>query len=74
MTGGESQGLATETSGCPGRHLEAEEGLYLPEVDRASLHDSEGLLSISSTKRLTVQGVDRRLSNQIFIATVFVHR
>uniref|UniRef100_A0A1A7WQM4 Plakophilin 4 n=1 Tax=Iconisemion striatum TaxID=60296 RepID=A0A1A7WQM4_9TELE len=40
--GGESQGGATEVSGCPGRHLEAEEGLYLPEVDRASLHDSSG--------------------------------
>ncbi|XP_037829879.1 plakophilin-4 isoform X1 [Kryptolebias marmoratus] len=40
--GGECQGVATEASGCPGRHLEAEEGLYLPEVDRASLHDSEG--------------------------------
>ncbi|KAI3366140.1 hypothetical protein L3Q82_009963, partial [Scortum barcoo] len=40
--GGESQGGATEASGCPGRHLEAEEGLYLPEPDRASLHDSEG--------------------------------
>lgn len=41
--GGESQGGATEASGCPARHLEAEEGLYLPEADRASLHDSEGL-------------------------------
>ncbi|XP_051797763.1 plakophilin-4-like isoform X3 [Acanthochromis polyacanthus] len=40
--GGESQGGAMEASGCPGRHLEAEEGLYLPEPDRASLHDSEG--------------------------------
>ncbi|XP_017282411.1 plakophilin-4 isoform X2 [Kryptolebias marmoratus] len=40
--GGECQGVATEASGCPGRHLEAEEGLYLPEVDRASLHDSSG--------------------------------
>ncbi|KAM4538366.1 plakophilin-4-like isoform 1-T1 [Fundulus diaphanus] len=37
--GGESQGVAAEG---PGRHLEAEEGLYLPEGDRASLHDSEG--------------------------------
>ncbi|GLD66595.1 plakophilin-4-like isoform X1, partial [Lates japonicus] len=37
--GGESQGGAMEASG---RHLEAEEGLYLPEPDRASLHDSEG--------------------------------
>ncbi|KAM9767026.1 plakophilin-4-like isoform 1-T1 [Menidia menidia] len=40
--GGESQVGATEASGCPGRPLEAEEGLYLPEADRASLHDSEG--------------------------------
>ncbi|XP_023282745.1 plakophilin-4-like isoform X1 [Seriola lalandi dorsalis] len=37
--GGELQGGAMETSG---RHMEAEEGLYLPEPDRASLHDSEG--------------------------------
>ncbi|XP_076579553.1 plakophilin-4-like isoform X2 [Chaetodon auriga] len=40
--GGESQGGVIEASGCPGRHLEAEEGLYLPEPDRASLHDSSG--------------------------------
>ncbi|XP_041835009.1 plakophilin-4-like isoform X3 [Melanotaenia boesemani] len=40
--GGESQGGALEASGCPRRHLEAEEGLYLPDADRASLHDSEG--------------------------------
>uniref|UniRef100_A0A1A8Q543 Plakophilin 4 n=2 Tax=Nothobranchius rachovii TaxID=451742 RepID=A0A1A8Q543_9TELE len=40
--GGESQGGAIDMPGCPSRHLEAEEGLYLPEVDRASLHDSEG--------------------------------
>ncbi|XP_062301492.1 plakophilin-4-like [Scomber scombrus] len=40
--GGESHGGATEASGCPGRHLEAEDGLYLHEPDRASLHDSEG--------------------------------
>lgn len=39
---GESQGGATEASGSPGRHLEAEDGLYLPEPDRASLHDSSG--------------------------------
>lgn len=49
-TGGESQGGATEGSGCPGRHLEAEEGLFLPEPDRASLHGSEGLLNILSTR------------------------
>nr|XP_033472113.1 plakophilin-4-like isoform X2 [Epinephelus lanceolatus] len=36
---GESQGGAMEASG---RHLEAEEGLYMPEPDRASLHDSSG--------------------------------
>ncbi|KAM9835844.1 plakophilin-4-like [Aulostomus maculatus] len=40
--GGESQGGAIEAPGCPTRHLDAEEGLFLPEVDRASLHDSEG--------------------------------
>ncbi|XP_068165290.1 plakophilin-4-like isoform X2 [Antennarius striatus] len=40
--GGESGGGVMEASGRPGRHLEAEEGLYLPEPDRASLHDSEG--------------------------------
>ncbi|KAG7236157.1 hypothetical protein INR49_001267, partial [Caranx melampygus] len=39
LAGGESQGGAMEASG---RHLEAEEGLYLPEPDRASLHDSSG--------------------------------
>ncbi|KAM7365727.1 hypothetical protein PAMP_016640 [Pampus punctatissimus] len=41
-TGGESQGGAMEASRGPGRHLEVEEGLYLPEPDRASLHDSSG--------------------------------
>ncbi|XP_029308328.1 plakophilin-4-like isoform X1 [Cottoperca gobio] len=41
--GDELQGGVMEASGCPGRHLEAaEEGLYMPELDRASLHDSEG--------------------------------
>lgn len=49
MAGGESQGGATEATGCPGRHLEQEEGLYLPEPDRASLHDSEGLLNVQTT-------------------------
>lgn len=49
LAGGESQGGAMEASGCPGRHLEAEEGLYLPEPDRASLHGSEGLLNVHST-------------------------
>ncbi|MEQ2242900.1 hypothetical protein ILYODFUR_001625, partial [Ilyodon furcidens] len=37
--GGGSQGVAAEV---PGHHLEVEEGLYMPEGDRASLHDSEG--------------------------------
>nr|XP_043875539.1 plakophilin-4-like isoform X3 [Solea senegalensis] len=37
--GGESQGGAME---APGRHLEVEEGLFLPEPDRASLHDNSG--------------------------------
>lgn len=40
LAGGESQGAAMEASG---RHREAEEGLYLPEPDCVSLHDSEGL-------------------------------
>ncbi|XP_038578098.1 plakophilin-4-like [Micropterus salmoides] len=40
--GGELHGGVIEPSGCPGRHLEAEEGFYMPEPDRASLHDSEG--------------------------------
>lgn len=41
--GGDLQDGAMEASAClSGRHLEAEEGLYLPEVDRVSLHDSEG--------------------------------
>ncbi|XP_051283514.1 plakophilin-4-like isoform X1 [Dicentrarchus labrax] len=42
LTGGETQGGVLEASGSPGRHLEGEEGLYMPEPDRASLHDSEG--------------------------------
>lgn len=33
-----------------GRHLEVEEGLFLPEPDRASLHDSEGLLNLHTTR------------------------
>lgn len=45
--GGESQGGAMEASG---RHLDAEEGLYLPEPDRASLHDSEGLLNVHTAR------------------------
>lgn len=47
--GGESQGGVMEASGCPGRHLEAEDGLFMPEPDRASLHDSEGLLNVHTT-------------------------
>ncbi len=46
LAGGESQGGAMEASG---HHLEAEEGLYLPEPDRASLHDSEGLLNVHAS-------------------------
>lgn len=57
MIGGESQGVAAE---APGRHL-VEEGLYLPEGDRASLHDSEG--PSTSTKHtegtLTFQTADQ---------------
>lgn len=52
--GGESQGGAMEASG---RHLDAEEGLYLPEPDRASLHDSEGLLNVTTTLVWTNQNV-----------------
>ncbi|XP_056287729.1 plakophilin-4-like [Pseudoliparis swirei] len=37
--GGESLGGVLQASG---RHLEAEEGLFMPEPDRASLHDSSG--------------------------------
>ncbi|KAA8579642.1 hypothetical protein FQN60_006735, partial [Etheostoma spectabile] len=40
--GGESQGGVLKASGCPGRPLEVEDGLYMPEPDRASLHDSSG--------------------------------
>ncbi|KAK1876874.1 Plakophilin-4 [Dissostichus eleginoides] len=40
--GGELQGGVMEASGCPGRQLEVEEGLFMPEPDRASLHDSSG--------------------------------
>lgn len=46
--GGEPQGGAMEASGRSGRHQEMEDGLYPPEPDRASLHDSEGLLSRNS--------------------------
>lgn len=35
-----------EIPGCPVQHLETEEEMYLPEVDRGSLHDSEGLLNV----------------------------
>ncbi|KAM9830963.1 plakophilin-4-like isoform 1-T1 [Syngnathus typhle] len=38
--GGDAQGIAA--SACQGRGMEAEDGLYPAEVDRASLHDSEG--------------------------------
>ncbi|XP_037122702.1 plakophilin-4-like isoform X5 [Syngnathus acus] len=38
--GGDAQGIAA--SACQGRGMEAEDGLYPPEADRASLHDSEG--------------------------------
>ncbi|KAF6728614.1 Plakophilin-4 [Oryzias melastigma] len=41
-TAGELQGGAMEIPGCPVRHLETEEGMYLPEPDRGSLHDSSG--------------------------------
>lgn len=48
LAGGESHGAAMEASA---RHLEPEEALYLPEQDRVSLHDSEGLLNVHSTWR-----------------------
>lgn len=48
MIGGESQGVAADVSS---RHHEAEEGLYLPEGDRASLHDSEGSSTIYGAQR-----------------------
>ncbi|KAM8872274.1 plakophilin-4-like isoform 1-T1 [Synchiropus picturatus] len=41
---GDSQGGTMESSGCPTRQLEAEDELFMREPDRASLHDSEGLL------------------------------
>lgn len=50
--GGEFQGGAAEASGCPGRHLEGEEGLYPPEPDCASLHDSEGLFHSEEQQQL----------------------
>lgn len=43
--GGESQVGTMEASG---RHMEAEDGLFLPEPDRASLHDSEGSGGLSA--------------------------
>ncbi|XP_057685468.1 plakophilin-4-like isoform X6 [Corythoichthys intestinalis] len=39
-TAGDPQGIAA--SACQGHRMEAEEGVYPPEADRASLHDSEG--------------------------------
>lgn len=42
---GESQGRVMEVSMSPIRHLQGEEGLYPPEPERLSLHDSEGLLA-----------------------------
>uniref|UniRef100_UPI003AB0893B plakophilin-4-like n=1 Tax=Centroberyx gerrardi TaxID=166262 RepID=UPI003AB0893B len=39
---GESQAGVLEASGSPGRLLQAEDGLYPAEPERASLHDSEG--------------------------------
>uniref|UniRef100_H2L8Z4 Plakophilin 4 n=1 Tax=Oryzias latipes TaxID=8090 RepID=H2L8Z4_ORYLA len=41
-TAGEPQSGAMEIPGCPVQHLETEEEMYLPEVDRGSLHDSPG--------------------------------
>lgn len=44
--GGELRGGALVASG---RQLEAEDGLFMPEPDRASLHDSEGLLHVQKS-------------------------
>lgn len=42
LAGGQSQGASMEASG----RQRAEDGLYLPEQDCVSLHDSEGLLNV----------------------------
>lgn len=71
LAAGDSQGGAMEASGCPGRPMEVEDGLYLPEPDRASLHDSEGLLNVHSTRseqrcwRLWCQWVTKRMTRLI---------
>lgn len=49
FAGGDSQGMVA--SACQGRRMEAEEGLYPPEADRASLHDSEGLSLVHTRSR-----------------------
>lgn len=65
MTGGDLQGGATEPSiRPPGRHLEAEEGLYLPEVDRASLQDSEGVLNLCVCVYVQRGSMDRTAAGQ----------
>ncbi|XP_077574138.1 plakophilin-4-like isoform X1 [Stigmatopora nigra] len=45
-TAGDPHGIAA--SACQGHRMEAEEGVYPPEGDRASLHDSEGSAHITS--------------------------
>lgn len=49
-SGGEFQAGATEASDCPSRRLEGEDGLYPPEPDCASLHDSEGLFHVPNLR------------------------
>ena len=62
LAGGE-QGGAMEVSG---RHLEAEEGHYLPEQDRNSLNDSEGLLNVHYLNKITPNLKNKR-NSVIFI-------
>lgn len=63
-SGGDFQGGATEASGCPGRQLEGEDGLYLPEADCASLHDSEGLFHVlGSPETVCVQCAEPSSTN-----------
>lgn len=56
-----------EASGCPGRPMEVEDGLYLPEPDRASLHDSEGLLNVHTFRAKVLKlvvSVSRETTNR----------
>lgn len=66
--GGEFPGGAAEASGCPGRRLEGEEGLYPPEPDCASLHDSEGLFH---SEEQQLRPAASRTKNKKFPQTCF---